>query len=162
MSQPLPQGPAARVASIADSVERFVAGFNDNDLDRIMEFFAEDAVYRPGDGKEYRGRSAIRAAFTPQFTGAFGRMTFVVDDRVVDERARKATIRWVCHHDFSGAHGRAMPLLQRWLYRLMFGPRCGWLGTDIFHFDDQGKITGKFSYANYKRPQVRRDLAGPV
>jgi hypothetical protein len=41
----------------------------------------------------------------------------------------------------------------------MYGQRAGWLGTDIFHFNESGKIVGKFSYANYGRlPQVRRDL----
>jgi hypothetical protein len=38
-------------------------------------------------------------------------------------------------------------------------PRAGWYGTDIFHFDDDGKIVGKYSYANYgRRPQLRSDL----
>lgn len=159
MSQPWErsvQGPA-----IGPVLDEFVDGFNHNDLDRVMEFFADDAVYRPGDGSEHRGKTAIRAAFTPQFRGAFGQMRFVVDDRIVDEGARKASIRWVCQHDFSGAHGRGIPLLRRWLFRLMYGPRCGWLGTDVFHFDAAGKITGKFSYSNYNRPQIRRDLAAP-
>jgi hypothetical protein len=39
------------------------------------------------------------------------------------------------------------------------GKRAGWYGTDIFHFDEQGQIVGKFSYANYgPRPHLRRDL----
>jgi hypothetical protein len=51
------------------------------------------------------------------------------------------------------------PGLQRLLFRIMFGRRAGWYGTDIFHFDERGKIIGKFSYANYgKHPHVRRDL----
>jgi hypothetical protein len=41
----------------------------------------------------------------------------------------------------------------------MYGRRAGWYGTDTFHFDENGKITGKFSYANYgARPHLRRDL----
>jgi hypothetical protein len=85
-------------------------------------------------------------------------MVFDVNDRLVDEQARKASLRWVCRHDFSGAHGRQIPLPLRWLYRLLYGPRSGWLGTDVFHFDGDGKIIGKWSYANYNRPQLRRDL----
>ena len=142
---------------IADVLDRFVAGFNDNSLDEVMTFFAEDAVYRPGDGSEHRGKAAIRAAFLPQFSGAYGRMRFVVDDRVVDEGARKAAIRWVCRHDIT----QARPLARRWLFRLLYGRRCGWYGTDIFHFDDAGRIIGKYTYANYNRPQLRRDLGGP-
>jgi uncharacterized protein (TIGR02246 family) len=143
---------------IADVLDRFVAGFNTNSLDDVMTFFAEDAVYRPGDGHEFRGRAAIRKAFLPQFSGAYGAMRFVVDDRVIDEGARKAAIRWICQHDVS----QTVPLLRRWLLTVLLGRRCGWFGTDIFHFDEQGKITGKFTYANYTRPQMRRDLGATV
>ena len=140
---------------IAEVLERFVAGFNSNDLDDVMTFFSDDAVYLPGDGSEFRGRDAIRQAFLPQFSGAFGAMTFLVDDRVVDEGARKAAIRWICKHDFD----RTRSPLVRLLLKARYGRRAGWYGTDIFHFDQQGKIVGKFSYANYgARPQLRRDL----
>ena len=108
----------------------------------------------PGNGREFRGREAIRRAFRPQFSGAFGVMEFLVDDRLIDERARKAAIRWVCRHDFS----RAVPRLRRLLFTALYGPRAGWYGTDIFHFDERSKIIGKFSYANFGRPQMRRDL----
>jgi uncharacterized protein (TIGR02246 family) len=144
--------------TIADVLARFVAGFNSNSLDEVMAFFAEDAVYRPGDGREYRGRAAIREAFRPQFARAFGDMRFDVDDRVIDEGARKAAIRWVCRHDFSAT----LPLARRLLYLATFGRRAGWYGTDIFHFDAESKIIGKYSYANYGRPQIRRDLGAPA
>lgn len=140
--------------TIADVLERFVAGFNTNSLDEVMEFFADDAVYRPGDGREFRGRAAIRKAFRPQFSGAFGAMQFLVDDRVIDEAARKAAIRWVCRHDFT----RAVPRVRRLLFTALYGASAGWYGTDIFHFDERSKIIGKYSYANYGRPQIRRDL----
>jgi hypothetical protein len=82
-------------------------------------------------------------------------MRFVVHDRIVDEGARKATIRWVCEHDFATTRSP----LQRWLFRAMYGRRAGWYGTDTFHFDERGKIVGKFSCANYgRRPHLRRDL----
>jgi hypothetical protein len=140
---------------IAETLRAFVDGFNTNSLDDVMIFFAEDAVYLPGNGSEHRGHTAIREAFRPQFSQAFGTMRFVVDDQVVDEGARKATIRWLCLHDFSAAK----PLLRRWFFTAMYGHRAGWYGTDIFHFNESGKIVAKFSYANYRRlPQVRRDL----
>jgi uncharacterized protein (TIGR02246 family) len=140
---------------IADTLRQFVDGFNTNSLDQVMTFFAEDAVYWPGDGREHRGRAAIREAFRPQFALEFGTMRFVVDDEVIDEAARKASIRWVCQHDFATTRS----LLQRWLFRALFGRTAGWYGTDIFHFDESGKIIGKFSYANYgRRPHLRQDL----
>jgi hypothetical protein len=141
--------------AIAEILKTFVDGFNTNSLDDVMAFFADDAVYEPGDGRTHRGRAAIREAFRPQFSDAFGTMRFEVTDQVIDEGARKATIRWVCKHDFA----TMKPFPKRVLFKALFGRRAGWYGTDIFHFDERGKIVGKFSYANYgRRPQVRRDL----
>ena len=42
---------------IAGILDAFVDGFNTNSLDDVMEFFAEDAVYEPGDGRTHRGRA---------------------------------------------------------------------------------------------------------
>jgi uncharacterized protein (TIGR02246 family) len=150
---PLPA--AASSVNIAQIVKRFVDGFNTNSLDEVMTYFADDAVYQPGDGKTHRGRAAIREAFRPQFEGAYGTMRFIVDDQVIDERARKASIRWLCQHELSTVKS----FVQRLLFKLMYGRTAGWYGTDTFHFDERGKITGKFSYANYgRRPHIRRDL----
>ena len=149
------RAPASGNPKIAEILREFVDGFNTNSLDQVMAFFAEDAVYEPGDGRTHRGAGAIREAFRPQFSNAYGSMRFVVNDWVVDETARRAAIRWVCQHDFS----TMKPSLQRFLFKALYGQRAGWYGTDIFHFDERGKIVGKFSYANYgSRPHVRRDL----
>jgi hypothetical protein len=143
------------MGQIAEILREFVDGFNTNSLDQVMTFFADDAVYEPGDGRTHRGRAAIREVFLPQFSNTFGTMKFVVNDWVVDEAARKAVIRWVCQHDFS----TMKPSLQGFFLKAIYGRRAGWYGTDTFHFDERGKITGKFSYANYgKTPQIRRDL----
>lgn len=149
--------PGAGSKPIAEIIKEFVAGFNTNSLDDVMAYFADDAVYEPGNGDIHRGRDAIRNAFVPQFSNAYGTMTFIVSDQVIDERARKATIRWLCQHDMATVR----PMLKRWLFGALYGRRAGWYGTDTFHFDERGKITGKFSYANYgSRPQIRRDLGG--
>jgi uncharacterized protein (TIGR02246 family) len=142
--------------NVADTLERFTEAFNRNDLDAVMTYFADDATYEPGDGKSHRGRAAIRKAFEPQFAGAFGAMRFDLEDRLVDTTARKAVLRWVCRHDLSDA--RRMPPLLRIALRVRYGKRVGWRGVDVFHFDEAGKIAGKFTYANYDRPQLRRDL----
>lgn len=144
---------------IRDTIDRFVTAFNVNDLDAVISFFAEDAVYRPGDGSEHRGREAIRQAFAPQFAGAFGTMRFDEHDRLNDEGARKAAIRWVCRHDLTGAQPAGFgQALQRLLVGLLVGQQFGWEGIDVFHFNEKGQIVGKFTYANYRRPQLRRDL----
>lgn len=147
------------VVDIREVVDRFVEAFNDNDLDQVMTFFAEDAVYRPGDGSEHRGPSAIRRAFEPQFNAAFGTMRFDEHEGLIDDASRKAAIRWICRHDLAGAKPYSFGLtLQRIAVSLLAGSRFGWEGLDVFHFNDAGQIVGKFTYANYTRPQLRKDL----
>ncbi len=137
---------------LGQTVDAFVASFNDPDLDRVMSFFAEDARYLPGRGPERRGLAAIRAEFAPQFAGRYGSMTFDVYDKIIDEERRRATIRWACRLDLTGAHGRrAMPVL-RWFAGLRYGGRVQWHGLDVFHFDDAGRITGKYTYATFRLP----------
>lgn len=144
--------------SIAQLVDDFTAAFNRNDLEAVMAAFAEDAEYRPGDGSIHRGRRAIRAAFEPQFAGAFGAMRFDAEDRLIDEASRKAALRWICRHDFTGAHGQRMSRWLRLVVGVRHGTRVGWHGVDVFHFDVAGKITGKFTYASYDRPKLERGL----
>ena len=143
---------------LGHTIDAFVAAFNEPapDLDRVMSFFAEDARYLPGHGPELRGRRAIRAEFAPQFAGRFGAMTFDVYDTVIDEPRHRATIRWACRLDLTGAHGRrALPAL-RWFARLRHGGRIQWHGLDVFHFDAAGQITGKFTYATFRLPLWER------
>ncbi|MBC7973644.1 MAG: nuclear transport factor 2 family protein [Myxococcales bacterium] len=144
--------------SIATLVDDFTAAFNRHDLDAVMAAFADDAEYRPGDGTVHRGKGEIRAAFAPQFTGAFGAMRFDAEDQLIDETARKAALRWICRHDFTAEHGRRMSPLLKLALRLRHGTRVGWYGVDVFHFNAAGKIIGKFTYANYGRPKLERSL----
>ena len=74
-------------AKLIDLTRRFTDAFNRNDLDAVMAFFSDDAVYDEFNGKRNRGKLAIRAAFEPQFTGAFGDMKFLEDDIFVDAEA---------------------------------------------------------------------------
>jgi ketosteroid isomerase-like protein len=145
------------------TLDRFITAFNDNDLDAVMRFFADEAVYCPGDGSEHRGPAAIRRAFEPQFAGAFGSMRFDEHDRLVDESASKAAIRWTCRHDLAGAQGAGLALrLQRLLAGLFVGPRFSWEGVDVLHFNAAGLITGKYTYAGYTRPRLQKERAAPV
>lgn len=141
------------------TIDGFVKAFNVYDLDATMRYFAEDAVYRPGDGSEHCGLAAIRAAFEPQFAYAWGFMRFDEHDRLVDEAARKVAIRWICRHDLAGAKFYSWShWVQRLAVSLSVGKRAGWEGLDVFHFNAEGKIVGKFTYANYSRPQLRKEL----
>lgn len=46
--------------------------FNRRDLDGVMSYFTDDAVYEELTGRVNHGREAIRKAFAPQFEGKFG------------------------------------------------------------------------------------------
>src|SRR5512143_3887110 len=48
---------------IIEMMRKYWDAFNANDLDRVMTFFSDDAVYQPGDGKTHKGKAAIHAAF---------------------------------------------------------------------------------------------------
>ncbi|BAX98002.1 hypothetical protein MSTE_02693 [Mycobacteroides stephanolepidis] len=139
---------------IAAALDRFVAAFNTNELDVVMQHFAEDAEYLPGDGSRHVGLAAIRREFEPQFRGAYGAMTFDEHDRIIDAAARKATIRWTCRHDIRSRRsaGWVLGLVTR--IGAVVLPRFGWEGLDVFHFDDDGKITGKYTYSNYLLPRI--------
>lgn len=121
-------------AKLEDVVIRFTEAFNRNDLDGVMAFMADDAVYEEFTGAIRRGRDAIRAAFVPQFRGDFGTMRFETEDLFVDADTGKALIRWVCRLETTRGPG-------------------GWRGLDILHVES-GRVTRKLTYAKAKIPLI--------
>ena len=119
-------------ATLEDLVIRFTDAFNRNDLDGVMAFMADDAVYEEFTGAITQGREAIRAAFVPQFRGDHGKMRFNTEDLFVDAAAGKALIRWQCTLETKR------------------GP-AAWRGLDIIHVAN-GRITEKLTYAKAKVP----------
>jgi hypothetical protein len=117
---------------LEDLVRRFLDAFNREDLDEVMSFFGENAVYDEFNGRRSHGREAIRAAFVPQFRGDFGRIRFLTEDLFVDAEEGKALVRWVCTFERDGRHGR-------------------WRGLDILHWSD-GKLVQKHTYAKAAVP----------
>ncbi|MFF3488470.1 YybH family protein [Streptomyces sp. NPDC002701] len=144
--------------NLSQTIDDFVAAFNEPspDLDKVMSFFADDAVYLPGHLPERRGTAAIRKEFEPHFAGRYGTMHFAVYDKIVDEPNRRATIRWACRLDMSGESGRHVPLPLRLFARARYGGRMQWHGVDVFHFDTAGRISGKFTYAMFRLPLWER------
>jgi ketosteroid isomerase-like protein len=117
---------------LAELVVQFTEAFNREDLDGVMSFMAEDAVYDEFNGALNRGTAAIRAAFEPQFRGDYGTLRFFTEDLFVDARAGKALIRWLCTLETKR------------------GP-AAWRGLDILHVEN-GRITEKLTYAKTKVP----------
>ena len=120
-------------AELRDLVIRFTDAFNRDDLDAVMGFLADDAVYDEFNGTRSTGRAAIREAFVPQFRGDFGRIRFLTEDLFVDAAAGKALIRWVCSLEKDGK-------------------KLAWRGLDILHVRD-GRITEKLTYAKADVPR---------
>jgi uncharacterized protein (TIGR02246 family) len=117
---------------LAELVMQFTDAFNREDLDGVMSFMAEDAVYDEFNGTLNRGTAAIRAAFEPQFRGDYGKLRFHTEDLFVDAPAGKALIRWLCTLETKR------------------GP-AAWRGLDILHVET-GRITEKLTYAKAKVP----------
>jgi uncharacterized protein (TIGR02246 family) len=117
---------------LVDMTRRFLEAFNREDLDAVMEFFADDGIYDEFNGRRNLGKSAIRAAFVPQFTGAFGTMRFVDEDLFADAATGKVMASWRCT---LSVHGNA----------------TSWRGLDLLHFVN-GQLVQKLTYAKTKSP----------
>lgn len=114
----------------------FTEAFNRDDLEGVMGYFAEDAVYDEFDGRRHQGKAAIRTAFEPQFRGDFGQVRFLADDLFVDPAEGKALISWRCRLESPGRAGY-------------------WRGLDILHVRD-GRIVEKQTYAKAAKPAMHK------
>jgi len=119
-------------AHLVDLTRRFLEAFNRNDLDAVMAFFSDDAVYDEFNGRRNVGKPAIRAAFEPQFTGRWGEMKFLDDDLFADVDTGKVMASWRC-------------TLR------MKGEPTSWRGLDLLYFRGD-KLVQKLTYAKTKSP----------
>ena len=117
---------------LIDLTRRFVDAFNREDLDAVMAFFADDAVHDEFNGRRNVGKDAIRAAFQPQFSGAFGAMRFLDEDLFADAESGKVMASWRCTLAIKGEP-------------------TSWRGLDLLYFAD-GKIAAKLTYAKARAP----------
>ena len=125
---------AASREQLEEWVEDFTEAFNRENIDEVMAYFADDAIYDEFHGERHVGKEAIRAAFEPQFEGKYGRMRFHTEDMFLDVETGKAMISW--------------------LLTLESGDRAGgWRGLDLLHFRD-GKLVEKHTYAKTERPRI--------
>jgi ketosteroid isomerase-like protein len=119
-------------AHLVDLARHFVDAFNRNDLDSVMSFFADNAIYDEFNGKRNVGKTAIRAAFEPQFSGAYGKMQFLDEDLFADAETGKVMASWRCTLTVKGEP-------------------TSWRGLDLLHFAGD-KLVQKLTYAKAKVP----------
>lgn len=122
-----------RRAELIRLVEAFTARFNAGDLDGLMTFFADDAVYEEVNGPVNRGKPAIRAAFAPLFSGRFGAVRFTPRDLFVDVDAAKVMASWDCHLEMDGT-----PKVLE--------------GLDLYHVEGD-RIVRKLAYCKARQPR---------
>ncbi len=126
---------AARTA-LEKLVIDFTEAFNREDIEEVMSYFADDAIYDEFNGVRHVGKDAIRAAFVPQFEGKYGRMRFHTEDMFLDVDAGKAMIRWMLTLEEETRQGA---------YR----------GLDLLHFAN-GKLIEKHTYCKARIPLIRK------
>ncbi|MBI1377522.1 MAG: nuclear transport factor 2 family protein [Frankiales bacterium] len=113
-----------------DLLRRLVAAFNAHDLDRVMEFFADDCVLEMPRGRDpwgtrLVGREAVRGGLAQRFAG-------LPDVHYGDD-----------DHWAAGRHG-----VSRWLLTgtTPEGRRVQVRGCDLLDFDDDDRVVRKDSY----------------
>lgn len=105
---------------------QFVDAFNRLDLDGVVSFFTDDAVFEDGMGNTFHGRAEIRTAFVTLLSGERGQITFTGEDFFAEAETGKVLTSWTLEMDIEG---------QRKKLR----------GLDILIFDGN-KIKSKASY----------------
>lgn len=118
---------------LAELTADFIDAFNTNDLDKTVGFFAPEGIYEEFNGTMNVGPEAVRAAFAPQFEGAFGQMKFIDEDLIVDAETNKVMASWRCT-------------------LAVKGEPTSWRGLDAITFDEQGRVTRKLTYAKARSP----------
>ena len=123
---------ADRRAELAELTERFVDAFNRMDLDGIVSFFSEDAVYEDSRGGSHTGPAAIREAFTPLVGGAMGKISFEAEDLFMEEDSGKVMASWKLNMEVDGK-----PVVVR--------------GLDCLHFQGT-RLVKKLAYMKAATP----------
>lgn len=116
-------------AELSDLVDRFVDAFNRQNMEDVMSFFAEQAVYKDSSGKTHQGKAAISKAFVPVLDGSIGDILFDGEDRFIDEETGKVMDSWTLHM-FRGEGAEKERTM---------------MGLDLLHFEE-GKLVRKITY----------------
>ncbi|MEM7428853.1 MAG: nuclear transport factor 2 family protein [Pseudomonadota bacterium] len=120
-----------RYAELKELTARFVDAFNRQDLDGVVSFFAEDAVYDDSRGNPHHGPEAIREAFAPLLSG---KIRFDDEDYFAELDSEKVMASWTLNLEAGGK-----PMKMR--------------GLDILQFRGD-KIIRKLAYCKADKPRL--------
>ena len=121
-----------RYQELANLEREFLAVFNNADVDGIMRFFTDDAVYGEVHGKVRGDLGAIRQSFEKLFSGQFGEVHFEPVDTFIDAGRDSVMSSWNLHLSLDGEK----VVLE---------------GLDLLHFRGN-KIYKKLTYGKAKVP----------
>jgi len=137
--------------TIINRVDDFAEAFENCELEKVMAYFMDDAVYTSYDGKRCEGLVAIRKEFTSLFSGKYGRLIFNHGQTIVDENEKKVVYTWSCEHDLE--HGCSLLLMP---VKFFSKKNKSWEGLDIFVFDEDGEyIREKQVYCRSILPKIK-------
>lgn len=123
---------STRYQELAALERKFLEVFNNADVDGIMNFFTDDAVYGEVHGKVRSAGAEIRKSFEGLFNGQFGVVRFEAVDTIIDEAESKVMSSWKLH-------------------LTMDDKRVALEGLDLLYFRDN-KIYKKLTYGKAKVP----------
>ncbi len=118
-----------RRSELSSLTDRFVDAFNRQNMEDVMAFFSEDAVYQDPYGKTHKGKTAISKAFEPVLNGGLGKVHFEDEDRFIDEETGKVMDSWNLHMHIGEGEDKEASML----------------GLDLLHFDGD-KLVRKITY----------------
>lgn len=137
------------------TIEEFNYAFSNQQIDKVMTFFAENAEFREMNGHNAKGKAALKLAIEKIFSGEYGKLTFSGKSVIIDNNKRAAFFAWYCQHDFTqkpntGLRGRFM----HYFMKLIYGKYTYWEGVDYFEFDKNNLITSKQTFGRASMPKL--------
>ena len=117
--------------------DQFVDAFNRMNLDDVVSFFSEDAVYEDSSGGRHVGHKAIRTAFVPLVGGSRGRIRFDGEDVFAEVETGKVLASWRLNLDKDGD----VSVIR---------------GVDVLEFQGN-KLAKKLAYMKVDKPHLEAD-----
>ena len=117
--------------------DQFDDAFNRMNLDDIVSFFSEDAVYEDSARGRHVGHKAIRIAFEPLVGGSRGRIRFDGEDVFAEVETGKVLASWRLSLDKDGD----VSVIR---------------GIDVLEFQGN-KLAKKLAYMKVDKPHLESD-----